>query len=70
MRLRNDTYRVFLVNLKSDSFFKSLMCIDTLRLRQNGHLPDDIFKCIFLDEHVEISMTKISLEFVPKEAII
>ena len=26
---------------------------NTLRLRQNGrHLPDDIFKCIFLNENV------------------
>ena len=37
----------------------------TLRLGQNGcHFPDDIFKCIFLNENVWISI-KISLKFVP-----
>ena len=31
--------------------------INTLRPRQNGcHFPDDIFKCIFLDENVLISI--------------
>ena len=41
----------------------------TLRPRQNGrHLPDDIFKCIFLNENVLISI-KISLKFVPKGQI-
>ena len=39
--------------------------INTLRLRQNGrHFADDIFKCIFLNENVWISI-KISLKFVP-----
>ena len=39
--------------------------LKTLRLRQNGHLlPDDIFKCIFLNENVWI-LIKISLKFVP-----
>ena len=34
--------------------------------RQNGrHFPDDIFKCIFLNENVWI-LIKISLKFVPK----
>ena len=43
--------------------------INTLRLRQNGHhFPDDIFKWIFLNEKVWISM-KISLKFVPKGPI-
>ena len=37
----------------------------TLRLRQNGRdFPDDIFKWIFLNEHVWISIN-ISLKFVP-----
>ena len=31
-------------------------------------LPDDIFKCIFLDENVYISI-QISLQFVPKGPI-
>ena len=38
----------------------------TLRPRQNGrHFPDDLFKCIFLNENVWISI-KISQKFVPK----
>ena len=42
---------------------------NTLRLRQNGrHFPDNIFKCICLNETVWISI-KISLEFVPKSPI-
>ena len=43
--------------------------VNTLRLRQNGrHFPDDIFKCIFLNENVYI-LIKISLKFVPKGPI-
>ena len=38
---------------------------NTLRLRQNGrHFPDDIFKCIFLNENDLISIA-ISVYFVP-----
>ena len=38
---------------------------NTLTLRQNGrHLPDDIFKCIFMIENVYI-LIEISLKFVP-----
>ena len=33
-----------------------------------SHFPDDIFKCIFLDENVLISI-KISLKFVPNGQI-
>ena len=43
--------------------------LDTLRPRQNGrHFSDNIFKCIFLNENVRISI-KISLKFVPKALI-
>ena len=43
--------------------------VNTLRPRQNGrHFPDDIFKCIFLNENAWIS-TKISVKFVPKGQI-
>ena len=43
--------------------------LNTLRPRQNGrHFADDIFKCIFLNENVWISI-KISLKFVPKGPI-
>ena len=39
--------------------------LNTLRPRQNGrHFPDDIFKCIFLNENVWIPI-QISLKFVP-----
>ena len=44
------------------------LVFNTLRLRQNGcHFPD-IFKCIFLNENVWISI-KISLKFVPNGPI-
>ena len=40
-----------------------------LRPRQNGrHFADDVFKCIFLNDNVWISL-KISLKFVPKGLI-
>ena len=43
--------------------------INTLRPRQNGRLfADDIFKCIFLNENIRISI-KISPKFVPKGPI-
>ena len=43
-----------------------LMMLSTLRQRQNvRHFPDDIFKCIFLNENVWI-LIEISLKFVPK----
>ena len=51
-------------------FFTSTVVIQVpLRPRQNGrHFADDIFKCIFLNENVRISI-KISLKFVPKDPI-
>ena len=40
--------------------------LDTLRPRQNGrHFPDDISKCIFLNENIWSSI-KFSTKFVPK----
>ena len=43
--------------------------INTLRSRQNGrHFPDDIFKWIFLNGNVSISI-KIPLYFIPKSPI-
>ena len=43
--------------------------VNTLRPIQNGrHFPDDIFKCIFLNGNVWISLI-ISLNFVPKVRI-
>ena len=42
---------------------------NSLRPKQNGRLfPDDIFKCIFLNENVLIYL-KISLKFVPEVRI-
>ena len=43
--------------------------LNTLRPRQNGrHLPDDIFKCIFVNGNIWISI-KISLKIVPEVLI-
>ena len=45
------------------------IAFNTLRPRQNGHhFPDDVFKCIFLNENVWISL-QISLKLVPKVRI-
>ena len=42
---------------------------NTLRPRQNGrHFPEDIFKCIFVNENIFIP-TKSSLKFVPNGSI-
>ena len=52
-----------------DSWVDLDINFNTLRPRQNGrHFPDDIFKCIFLNENVIISI-KNSLKFVPKVPI-
>ena len=46
-----------------------VIAINTLRPRQNGrHFPDDIFRRIFLNENVRISIN-ITLKFVPKGPI-
>ena len=43
--------------------------LNTLRPRQDGrHFPEDILKCIFLNENISISIN-ISLKFVPKGRI-
>ena len=43
--------------------------VNTLRPRQNGrHFSDDIFKCVFMNEKLWISIS-ISLKFVPKGLI-
>ena len=44
-------------------------CRNTLKPRQNGRrFADDVFKCIFLNENIWISI-KISLKFVPKSPV-
>ena len=50
-------------------YFERPARVNTLRPRQDGrHFPDDILKCIFLNENVWISI-KISLKFIPKGPI-
>ena len=54
-------------NPSSSNTRTTLLCliINTLRPRQNGrHLADDVFKSIFFNENVRISV-EISLKFVP-----
>ena len=47
-----------------------LFSVNTLRPRQHGrHFPDDLYKCIFLNENEWISIN-ISPKFVPKGPII
>ena len=49
--------------------WQQLSCLNTLRPRENGrHFADDIFKCIFMNENLWITI-KISLKFVPKGPI-
>ena len=60
------TYLKILLNLPGAN---ELMSFNTLRPRQNGrHFPDNIFKCILLNENVWI-LLKISLKFVPQGPI-
>ena len=47
----------------------NILLFNTLRPRQNGrHFPDDIFKGIFVNENLWLSL-KISLKFVPNVRI-
>ena len=49
--------------------FTYVWCNYWSRPRQNGHhFPDDVFKCIFLNENISISI-KILLRFVPRGPI-
>ena len=46
-------------------FLLRLQCVNTLKPRRNRrHFADDIFKCVFLNENVLISV-KLSLKFIP-----
>ena len=47
-------------------FLSSCLWVNTLRPRQSCQI--DIFKCIFLNENIQIS-SRVSLEFVPKGSI-
>ena len=54
------------LTVRSITYYASPIHVNTLRSRQNcRHFPDDILKCIFLNEYVWISI-KISLKFVLK----
>ena len=56
-------------SLLAQPYLQANAVLNTLRLRQNGrHFPDNIFKCIFLNENIQI-LIKISVEFVPKDPI-
>ena len=57
------------VSVHYQTTMRTAALLNTSRLRQNGsHFPDDIFKCIFMNEDVRI-LIKISLKFVPKDPI-
>ena len=74
IRIGSNCFFYFLYLHLLDGFYRYCMALmrygfNTLRPRQNGrHLPDDIFKCIFMNENVRIA-TNISLKFVPKGLI-
>ena len=58
-------FKLTLIYMKKGGVIPIIIRINTLRPRQNGRrFPDDIFKCIFLDENVWIPI-KISLNIVP-----
>ena len=61
----------FNINIKHKDHKTTIcvLCVNTLKPKQNGRcFPDDIFKYIFLNEDVGISL-KISLKFIPKVRI-
>ena len=58
-----------IMNIFCDIRMRRMQSFNTSRPRQNGrHFPNDILKCIFLNENVWISI-KISLKFVLKGPI-
>ena len=57
------------ISFLSSLFDLIMICLNTLRPRQNGrHFADNMFKCIFLNEYVWI-LNEISPKFVPKGSI-
>ena len=55
--------------LHAEHLNKCTLNFNTLGQRQNGHhFTDDIFKGIFLNENIMISI-KIPLKFIPKDPI-
>ena len=58
-----------ILNRKQIRYLRMETQVNTPRPRQDGrHFPDDIYKCVFLNKNVTISI-KISLKFVPKTSI-
>ena len=67
--IRNYIHGSFSVACNFSSILYHQWQFNTLRPRQNGwHFPDDILKCIFLNENVWI-LIEMSLKFVPKGPI-
>ena len=76
-----DIFTIWMLNCFEEAWFSPFshcdsqeLCllaaiVNTLRPWQNGrHFPDNIFKCIFLNENIWVTI-KISLKFVPKGPI-
>ena len=63
------SWRYDIIGSDNSLALSSRYTIITLRPRQHGpHFPDDIFRCIFLNENIWIAIA-ISLSFVPKGPI-
>ena len=61
--INHDTMRLLDIGYSSETH------LNTLGPRQNDrHFPDDIFRCIFLNQNVETSIN-ISLKFVSKGSV-
>ena len=69
MRIRQYDIKWYIVLSQINPTKRKCHCPLTKCPGQNGrHFPDDIFKCIFLNQNAWISL-KISLKFVPKVRI-
>ena len=67
--IQGNTFENAVFNIPALAILFRLPSVNTLRPRQNGHhFPEDIFKWIFLNENVWISIN-ISWKFVPKGPI-
>ena len=65
----NENSSTYAASFRRTFVHELIYCLNTLGPRQNGrHFADDIFKCIFLNENVWISL-KIALKFVPRVRI-
>ena len=65
----NSHYNIKIFKMRIRICGKIVIMFNTLKPRQNGcHFPDNIFKCIFLNENVWI-LIKIWLKFVSKDPI-